>query len=83
MDEQGKQENESQQTTASPEYGNYRKLAQPPDTISGATKDLLEVRPSGTPAKDDTNATTFKFIAVIAIIFLVIAIIATQVGVMS
>ena len=83
MDEQGQQENESQQTTASPEYGNYRKLAQPPDTISGATKDLLEVCPSGTPAKDDTNATTFKFIAVIAIIFLVIAIIATQVGVMS
>ena len=83
MDEQGKQENQSQQTTASPEYGNYRKLAQPPDTISGATKDLLEVRPSGTPSKDDTNATTFKFIAVIAIIFLVIAIIATQVGVMS
>ena len=83
MDDQGQQENVWEQTGESQEYGNYRKLGQPPDTISGATKDLLEVRPSGNPAQNDTSATTFKIIAVIAIIFLVIAIIATQVGVMS
>ena len=82
MDNQGRQENVSEQTGKSQEYGNYRKLGQPPDTISGATKDLLEVRPSGSPAQIDTSSTTFKIIAVIAIIALVAGIVASQFGVM-
>ena len=82
MDNQAKQENVSEQTDESQEYGNYRRLGQPPDTISGATKDLLEVRPSGNPAQNDTSATTFKIIAVIAIIALVAGIVASQLGVM-
>ena len=82
MNNQGKQENVSEQPSGSKEYGTYRELTQPSDAISGATMDLLEVRPSGNPDQIDTNATTFKIIAVIAIIALVAGIVASQLGVM-
>ena len=76
-----------EQNTSTPSdvpSGNYRKLSQPPDTISGATQDLLEVRPSGTASGDaDGSALGFKIIAVIAIVVLIGAIVATQLGILQ
>lgn len=76
--------NEEEQQTG--EYGNYRKLGQPTDTISGATREMFEVRsakasPQGEGGADTTRASiAFKIIAAIAIVLLVAAIIASQMG---
>lgn len=70
-------------TNEQSDYGNYRKLGQPADTISGATQELFEVRPSGKSASGapSDNSTIFKVIAVIAIVAILAAILATQFGV--
>ena len=63
-------------------YGDYRKLGQPVDTVSGATQELLEVRPSGSSTQIDDSSATFKIIAIIAIISFITGIISSQIGVM-
>lgn len=58
-------------------YGDYRKLGQPADTVSGTTQELLEPRGSGGL---DALPLAFKVIAVVGIVALVVAIALTQFG---
>lgn len=71
MEEQKQQESEAR------EYGSYRKLGQPADTVSGATQELFEVR-TGNADSSGGISTAFKVIAALGIILLVVAIVVTQ-----
>lgn len=83
MENETKEQIEAQPAGEEEAYGNYRKLGQPADTVSGATQELFEVRPSGSSANGagDGSSTAFKVIAVVAIVSVVLAIAATQFGV--
>lgn len=76
--------NDNEQTRAQKPLGtvdadkNYRKLGQPADTVSGTTQELFEVRGPG--GDSDAASMVFKIIAGVAIVALVLAIVASQMG---
>ena len=91
MTHEFEQENKGAQDASRPdgahdaahEYGTYRTLSQPADAVSGATAELLDVRPAGKPANGQSSSTAFTVIAVVAIVVLVMAIVATQWGILQ
>lgn len=76
----------SEEENKTNEYGNYRKFGQPTDTVSGATREMFEVRSAKASAQGEGGAGStstslaFKIIAAIGIVLLIAAIIASQVG---
>ena len=77
------QASEAPKTGSLREYGEYRKLSQPPDTVSGATAELLEARPSGANNSSNSDATAFKIIAIIAIVAIILGVISSQIGLLQ
>ena len=83
MKEQEQQAGEAPKISGPGEYGEYRKLSQPADTVSGATAELLEARPSGANNSSNPDAAAFKIIAIIAIVAIILGIIASQIGLLQ
>ena len=57
-----------------------RSLGQPLDTISGATREMFEVRSGNDNTSSNTSSIVFKVVAVLAIAGTVVATVVTQLG---